>query len=120
MRVKLFFALIVLLLSVSIIAHSPSLMNASFDYKTKILKVTVKHPVKDIEEHYIEKITVELNGRLIIQQNFKSQTNKLRQEVSYTIIDAEIEDMIVIKAYCNISGRKSFTIIVSESDNDEE
>lgn len=103
------------------LAHPPDSLQMSID-STGILLIQVYHPVKDHTKHYINKITVELNGKEIIQQTLNSQTNKIVQELIYKIIDAKANDKITVTAYCNITGKKkdTLTLTVSEKSETEE
>jgi desulfoferrodoxin (superoxide reductase-like protein) len=56
---------------------------------------------------------VELNGKEIIQQLFKRQTDGQEQKVMYVIVDAKEGDKITVTAYCNIAGKKNQTLDVT-------
>ncbi len=112
--------LVVLLLSGAASGHGPSGVEASFDVETHILQIRVFHAVRDAGQHYVNKITVELNGKKIIEQHFKSQVDKEHQEALFMIRDAEIGDEVEITAGCNISGKKKVSIEVIAPEPAEE
>lgn len=87
-------------------SNPPTAVDMKFDEKTKKLKVDVTHLVPNEERHFIEKITIKLNGKTIIDQYFKSQTDKKEQEAEYTLIDAKKGDFLEVEAECNINGSK--------------
>ena len=93
-------ALFLLLLSTTIFAHTP-FIEAYFDIENQKLEITVNHNVYDESTHFIKEINVKLNDKLIIIQYFKSQSDKIKQVVEYTIIDAKVGDSITVEAKCN-------------------
>jgi len=103
-------------------AHPADSLVMSID-SNGLLSIQIYHPVKDHAKHYINKVTVELNGKEIIQQSFKSQTDKTVQELIYKIIDAKENDKITLTAYCNITGKKKEMLtvtIVEEPETEQE
>ncbi len=106
----------------SSLAHPADSLVMSID-SNGLLSIQIYHPVKDHAKHYINKVTVELNGKEIIQQSFKSQTDKTVQELIYKIIDAKENDKITLTAYCNITGKKKEMLtvtIVEEPETEQE
>lgn len=106
----------------SSMAHPADSLVMSID-SNGLLSIQIYHPVKDHAKHYINKVTVELNGKEIIQQSFKSQTDKTVQELIYKIIDAKENDKITLTAYCNITGKKKEMLtvtIVEEPETEQE
>lgn len=95
-------------------AHPPNDIIAEFDTTNKILKITVEHPVRDAQKHYINKIEIELNGSKIIEQKSKQQTDNTMQKYLYILPEAKRDDSISIEAYCNISGKKKMVIQINE------
>jgi len=72
---------------------------------TSTLSVTVFHPVKkNPSTHYIKYVIVKLNGIEIIKQEFQSQTDIKRQDVKYTLIDANPGDKIAVTVVCSLYG----------------
>ena len=108
----------IILISVSVLlvlapvsfGHPPSDVGLEFDPVEHLLVVTVNHGVKDAAKHYVNKITVELNGKGIITQEFKSQDNTDLLQVMYKIVDAKPGDTITVTAACNISGKRKGTL----------
>ncbi len=96
-------------------AHAASEIELSFDKETSTLTVIAKHSVKNASDHYIDEITVELNGKKIITQTFKMQTDDNGQEVIYIIIDAKDGDTIEVSTNCNKFGKKKTKLVVGAS-----
>jgi hypothetical protein len=96
------------------LAHTPKSVEAEFDIDKQILTVTVFHDVKDAAKHFVDEISIELNGEKIIEQNILAQENLEKQTVVYRITDAGVGDQIEISAACNISGKKKVTIKIEK------
>lgn len=95
-------------------AHPPSEIVAEFDTTSKILQVSIKHPVRDAQKHYINKLEIELNGSQIIEQKSVQQIDNTIQSYIYIIPEAKIDDTITLEAYCNISGKKKLTVKINQ------
>lgn len=97
------------------LAHRPRDIVVEFDDGTKVLEIEVVHPVGSVNRHFVKKLQVFVGGKLMVVQNFNSQSTDKAQEVSYLLIDAEPGDEIVVQAECNISGslKKKITLQVS-------
>ena len=76
-----------------------------------ILQVTAQHNVGNPQTHYIDEITVTLNGKKIITQLFSLQTGNT-QKVSYTIPSLKSGDTITVLAHCNKGGNRKETITI--------
>ena len=111
--------LICMMLSVAH-AHAPSGLVLEYDVEEHLLTVMVMHSVAKINNHYINKIEVALNGDKIITQQIDSQSSPESQDVQYIIVDAEIGDEINVTAHCNIIGIKSAKLTVSGESVPEE
>jgi desulfoferrodoxin (superoxide reductase-like protein) len=111
-----------MLLAVPLLAHRPTGVVLDYDSETSILSISVTHSVNNSSKHYVNKVIVELNGKEIIEQKFKRQTDDELQEVVYKVIDAKEGDKIAVTAYCNISGKKkaSLEIMAQEGDGGSE
>ena len=116
MKNKIFLGLAAILFIGDVIfAHPPDSLKMSFDTTGTIMTVRAFHSVKMPNTHFILQITVDLNGKQLITQNFSSQLNKNEQVVIYKIIDAKKNDKIGINAQCNIMGKKKETFIYTFS-----
>lgn len=110
-----FFIIIALVFVGVALAHAASDVELTFDKETSTLTVLAKHSVKNAADHYIDEITVELNGKKIITQIFKKQTSDNGQEVIYIIIDAKDGDTIEVTTNCNKFGKKKAKLVVGAS-----
>jgi desulfoferrodoxin (superoxide reductase-like protein) len=107
------------LLAVPLLAHSPKSLELDYNSETSVLNISVTHSVNDASKHYVNKVVVELNGKKIIEQKFRSQTDEEGQQMVYSIIDAREGDKISVSAFCNISGKKKGELTVTAPEGDE-
>ncbi len=107
----------ILVFSFRIYSHAPRKIDMDFNIEDKILNVEVHHPVLAQKNHYIEKIEVHLNDKLMIIQNFNAQIEKKTQKAVYFIFEAKKDDIIKVKAFCNKHGDKTVSLIVQEKSN---
>jgi len=93
-------------------AHPPQDIILNFNAENKTLSIGVAHVVKDSNDHFIKSITIKLNGKAWITQNFSSQMTLFAQAASYTTIDIKKGDLVEVTATCNKTGslKKDFTI----------
>ncbi len=110
---------VLVLLVVPLVAHSPKSPELEYDVEAGLLNVSITHSVNNASKHYVNKVVVELNGKKIIEQKFRSQTSEDEQKVMYTIIDAKVGDKISVTAFCNISGKKKGELTISLPEAEE-
>ncbi|MGD8978683.1 MAG: hypothetical protein PVH23_01265 [candidate division WOR-3 bacterium] len=108
---KIMIALV--LCTLTLLAHPPGGVEVEFDPESKVLNILVPHSVNDASRHYISKLIVDLNGKKIVEQRFRSQIDDDEQRVLYSIHDATEGDKIKVTAFCNISGKRSSEITVA-------
>lgn len=108
----IFLGLFFIVLSSPAFAHSPTDIIFNYDARTKILSVGVAHSVEDAQKHFIKEITIKVNGKEGIEQQFASQVNINVQAASYAQVDLKKGDIIEVLAVCNKSGqlKKKFEI----------
>lgn len=102
------------------LGHPPSEILLEFDIAEHLLKVTIVHAVSDSSKHYADRITVELKGEKMIEQKFKSQSDRKTQVAEYRLIDAQLGDEIVVTAVCNISGQKKAKLKVEQKGGEQD
>ena len=105
---KLFVALVSLLLLTAFtsvgLAHPPEAIIYKYYPDNKILSLGIAHDVKNPKTHFVKFVSIKLNGKELLQQNFLSQTNKDAQALSYTVVDLKKGDTLDILAVCNMAG----------------
>lgn len=85
-------------------AHPPTDIKITFDSNTKMLKAVIEHNTRNVLNHYIKTVNVELNGIKIISHNISREDNNNTQTVVYLIPDVKKGDIISVEAFCNIRG----------------
>ena len=90
-----------LALSAFAFAHPPKNIELSFKGNTAIILVT--HPVKDPKSHFIDLITLKLNGSELVKQTFSLQQGN-EQEAMYIIPEIKKGDAVEIYARCSVFG----------------
>lgn len=107
---KLAVALLLLISSLQFaFAHPPK--NIEIKRAGNKIEVEVLHPVKNPAEHFIDKITVSLNGKGIIEQVFSAQQDAL-QYSSYFVPFTKKGDKLSVNAHCNKFGDMTREITV--------
>ena len=109
-----------MLLAGPVAAHGPSDVEVTYDPETHILRVHAYHDSKNAAEHYVNKIAVKVNGKKMVEQVFRSQTDRLHQEALFLIIDAGVGDTIDVMAGCNIHGKKTVSMRISAPEPEAE
>ena len=107
----------VLLIAFSFIAfaHPPKSLDVNLDLSDKMLYVMAMHDVQDPTEHFIQKISIELNGKKIIEQTCSAQTDKEKQDLMFTIPEAKAGDKISAKVECIRGGTKTTETVVKSA-----
>ena len=90
-------------------AHAPQKVLLAYDGATKTLSVTVTN-TRFSEGHYINKVEIMKNGKVIAVQEYKGQPS---ETFTYTYkVDAVNGDILEVKASCNKFGSESTKITV--------
>jgi hypothetical protein len=109
-QLKLAGSVLVLLFAGHAMATPPDSMGMKYDDSTQVLSVAIYHPVKSsLAEHHIGKVVVDLNGTVMVTQTFNTQTDAIRQFVSYVLIDAKPGDKIGVIGVCSLFGQLKAT-----------
>lgn len=108
---NIFIILVVcLFLPVQAFAHPARKITLSISDKTLNIKIT--HKVNNSQKHYINRITVYVNKKNIIQQKFSAQISDTEQVVFYTIPSLKIGDIIVVETNCSRFGKRKKSITI--------
>ena len=76
------------------------------------LKVKILHNVDDSSKHYINKVVVTQNDKVVLQKDFSKQTSNESQDFSFSIPNTKPGDTIKVTATCVIFGSTVATYIV--------
>lgn len=111
---KILFLVGLILLAVAgrVYAHPPFQVDVAYDKATGIASATIMHLVRDPATHYIFKVEVSVNGKVIQEGKFDHQQDSEQQKVTFEIPGLKSGDEITVVVYCNLSGGLGTTIKV--------
>ena len=92
-------------------AHRPGNVTLGYTIDTKVLSVTISHSVSNPAKHYVDKVTIALNGKLIKTFEYTSQPDNATFAYQYTIEAAE-GDELKVRAECSYFGSRTEKLIV--------
>jgi hypothetical protein len=96
-------ALAACLLVMPALATPPSDVAVKYDKTTSQLAVTITHPTEDPTTHYVKRVTVDVNGRIVIDNEYKSQPTK--DVFTYTYpVPVNAGDTVRVTATCSVAG----------------
>ncbi len=95
-----------------ILAHPPAKPQISYDKVSGNLTITFSHPVKDVSKHYLDKITILIDGEEYEILEFQEQTNLKEHVIKMEIPNLEKGTKIKVIAQCNIFGKKKSKFVV--------
>jgi hypothetical protein len=105
---KVFFSLILMLLLPAVMkADPPKKIALSYDAETQKLKIEVTHPSQNVLMHYVETISISVNGKEVNVLNLQSQTDKKRQLLEVIVPEIVKGSEVSVTAKCNQTGSKS-------------
>lgn len=96
--------LLLLMLSVPVLAHSPSQVLLAYDSPNQTLNVTISHSSSN-PGHFIREVAVQKNGDDVLRKEYTNQTANTFSY--YYQINATAGDILKAWAYCSISGSRS-------------
>ena len=100
------------LLSSTGFAHPPDSIKAVYDKESGELSITIVHPTKDTDEHFISEILIKINGETRLTHKNLFQESNESQKALYRFTDIRTGDKIEITASCNVFGKKRITLEV--------
>lgn len=96
-------------------AHSPEKVVLSYDQDTHSLTAEVVHPVADPGTHFVNRIQVLLNDKMIIKKEPPRQNTTGVSEV-FPLTDVKSGDIVKVIAFCNRWGERSEQIQIALAD----
>lgn len=114
MKKVLVSALIVLAGCLQATAHPAQVVQMAYNSDMKTLSIDVIHPASDPDGHYIEEVTLTLNGEEWIVQKFRAQTDKQGLRLNYYIPRLKKGDEIKATVRCNKFGNKGGRLIIGQ------
>lgn len=108
----LFSLLIMVVISLSSMAHAPKKIILKFNTETNTLSADIIHKVKDISSHYISDVIIYVNDVEVKKASFEKQAEKENEEAEYLLENIKVGDEIKLVAKCNKFGKKSAKLVV--------
>lgn len=90
----------------------PKKVILSYDRESGKLNVSVPHPVKNVDSHYIESLAVTVDGESIITLDYTAQSSLESNDVEIEIPDLKSGSVIEVKAVCNKMGSKKGSLTI--------
>lgn len=97
------------LLIPTVSAHSPSGMSVTYQEPSKELLVSITHAVPNPREHYIQTVTVAINGKVVNNSRYTSQPAPDTFTYTYPI-STVAGDEITVTAACSQGGSITRTL----------
>ena len=94
-----------LVASAAAFAHPPSDIKIRFDAKTQTLDAVVKHRVSNPLTHYIYKVDIGLNGKVVKSLSFKNQATNREQLTTAVLTGVKKGDTLTVEANCILNGK---------------
>jgi hypothetical protein len=91
-------------------ADPPKKVNLTFNAENHKLKIEAVHPVQNVEKHYIDLISVSVNGKEVKTINLQKHSDKKGELVEVEIPQIIKGCEVVVKARCNQFGTKKETL----------
>jgi hypothetical protein len=111
-RVAALLLLGLLLLPQGAPAHPPADLQIAFDRGTRVLSVTITHPVADPSTHYVKRVLVMAGDSPVTDAAYTSQP---ASPFTYTYtLPPSVSGEIRVVAECSISGSQARSIQVTE------
>jgi hypothetical protein len=105
---KLLVSCIALFAFVAVIkADPPQKVNLSYNADTKKLKVEAVHKVRDVEDHFIDLISISVDGKEVKVVKPKKQTTTASELDEIAVPEIKKGSVVTVKARCNKFGTKS-------------
>jgi len=104
--------LLIILACTPVFAHSAKKIELKWDQTNSVLDVSILHPVSNPATHYISKIVLTMNGKVIEEKKLTSQSDAKYSHDTFIIKDAQKGTKIEVEATCNVFGKSKESIIL--------
>ena len=106
-------ALMIMLSSQPVVAHTPTSMTLEYNWDTQVLSVTISHTVANPNDHFIENITIYKNDVKVDSMAYTSQGSTSAASDSFNVAAVD-GDVLRVWANCSVSGFIQDTITITE------
>ena len=98
---------LIAMLPMALSAHAPKKISLKYDRDAGKLSISIVHPVKDAEDHFIDEIVISVNGEEVEKLEYKTQSSLKKHEVEIDLPDLKTGDQLRVKTFCNKFGSKT-------------
>lgn len=109
---KILLSISFLVTSFLVIAHPAKKVELQYDNTSGVITVTSTHSVKNVKDHYIDYVTVEINGKEVKKELFTEQTSVQEHVYKYKIESPKKGDVVKVNTHCNKSGTKGASLVI--------
>jgi len=107
MKKSILITVILIFLPFLIKADPPKKIDLVCTTESKTLQIDVFHPVNNVEKHFIDVITISINGKEVKKINFSRQSDKKGEKTEVIIPEITSGCKITVRASCNEFGSKT-------------
>jgi len=93
------------------IAHPPSSVKLTYNKAEKKLVIEAVHKVKNVSNHFIDEITISVNGEDVDTVTLEKQSSLEAEKYSHSIA-LKSGDIVKVTAGCNKMGKRSAEITI--------
>ena len=112
-----FFLILLSMAFIKVNANPPSNMSLSYNSGTEQLDVSITHLTSSTPGHFIENVTIRINGSLAHSEVYTSQPSPTSFTYQYDSIVANIGATIHVWANCSLTGDIITRIFIVSGDN---
>ena len=109
---KFLFLIVAVTFTVTFAAKADAPKELKLNYQDGKLKIEAIHNVKDVTKHYIEKITIAVNGTDVKTIKLKNQSSNAEELQVVDLPGLKNGDQIEVIARCSEFGKKSAKLVV--------
>lgn len=105
---KIVFVLLAILSATAVLkADPPKKITLTYSEDSHKLKVVALHPVKDVNTHYIDLISISVNGQEVKVVKPQKQSDAKTETIEVVVPQIEKGCEVAVKARCNEFGSKT-------------
>ncbi len=113
MKTKLGITALMVLIPLYIFADPAKKVTLSFNKETKELSMVILHPVANPKTHFIDKISILVDGEEVKVIKPTKQSSLKAEDVKVIIPVIKIGSKVEVKTHCNEMGNKSGKLTVN-------
>ncbi len=109
MKAYIFTFALIVSLPLIIKADPPKKILLNYTAETHTIKIEAVHPVKNVQKHYIDLVSIYVNGKEVKTVKPVSQTSKESEILEVVVPQIVAGCEVTVKAQCNEFGTKKET-----------